>query len=70
EPTADGYTSSLFSYRVEASNDLRSWELPVMLIANPAQLPDAPAGYRYVTFRLQSPALGRTFFRTTVLERS
>ena len=68
EATGNGFISTPFRYTIEASLDLQNWDQPIELAENPASLPPAPAGYRFITFRLRSPSLRHLFFRTTVSE--
>ena len=65
-PTADGYRSAAFDFKVEASTDYDSWTEPVTLVANPDDLPPPPPGFRFITFRQQAASDERTFFRTIV----
>ena len=66
--TADGFVTAAFTYRIEASTDLVNWEEAIVETANPSDLPAAPAGYQFITFRSVAPSAGQTFFRTTVIE--
>ena len=66
--TPDGFRSAAFTYKVEASLNMETWDEPVTLMANPTNLPAPPPGYDFITFRLAAPSLQRTFFRTTVTE--
>lgn len=56
------------NYLVQGSDNLGAFEAAVESVANPAELPAAPAGYEYRTFRLVSPvtAAARGFLRVKV----
>lgn len=67
-PISEGFLSAAFTYRVESTSDLETWDEPVEVVANPSTLPPPPAGYKFITFRSSGVEGQRTFFRTTVIE--
>jgi len=56
---------------VEGSADLQDWGEPVLRVTpGPGNLPEAPAGYEWVSYRLKDRQLdlGHGFLRVTVTE--
>jgi len=63
EATIDGIV-----YRIEGSNDITRWNLPVLMSPAPADLPMAVAGYEFHVFHTSPPAgtATRAFIRLSI----
>ncbi|MEM0895847.1 MAG: carbohydrate-binding protein, partial [Verrucomicrobiota bacterium] len=63
--TADGYEVIGITYTPEAAQDMSNWTEALTRIDNPSSLPVPPSGYKYVTYRLNTPA-ACAFFRVEI----
>lgn len=64
------YRAAGLVYTFQGSTDLASWDAGVTFIPNPANVPNPPNGYHYVTFRLAESGLPRGFLRVEVTEEN
>ncbi len=64
--TETGYRTNDFHYRPRGSRNLQNWELPLIKVDNPPNLPMPPAGYKYLSYRLLDEDESRAFLRIEV----
>ena len=62
------YFAAGMKYIFEGAQELGAWNEPTIFIENPVGVPPAPAGYRYLTFRLADESMGAGFLRVRVVE--
>ncbi|MGJ8723422.1 MAG: carbohydrate-binding protein [Roseibacillus sp.] len=66
----NSYRAAGLIYTFQGSSDLEDWDQGVTFIPNPSNVPVAPNGYHYLTFRLSESDHERGYLRVLVEEDS